>query len=81
MNSIKISAKLYQCRDTAKSFLKEDYKKRLQPYIDHLKHVMKTENIEEIPALIKTSETDFYQSDGMVQLMFMAALVEIIEPS
>jgi hypothetical protein len=81
MNQIQMAAKLYECRDAAKVFLKEEYKERLQPYTHILKEVMKANNLEEIPALLKISKTIHYQENGMAQMMYMAAVVELIEPS
>jgi hypothetical protein len=78
---IKMAAKLYECRDTAKAFFKEQYKEKLQPYTHILKQVMKANNLEEIPALLKISQTEHYQENGMAQMMYMAAVVELIEPS
>lgn len=78
---IKITAKLYKCRDTAKSFFGEKFKEKIMPFQHIIKEVMKANNLEEIPALMKISETQHYQEDGMVQLLYMASLVELIEPS
>ena len=81
---IKIAAKLYECRDTAKSFAKmqkEDYKEMLAPYTHIIKQVMQANKLEEIPALLRISKTNTYKDSGMAQLMFMAATVELIEPS
>ena len=76
-----IVAKLYECRDTAKAFFKDQYKEKLKPYTHILKEVMKANNLKEIPALLKICETQHYQESGMVQMMYMAAVVELIEPS
>jgi len=81
MNKVQMAAKLYECRDTAKGFLRDDYKTRLQPYTQLIKAVMKANSLEEIPALLKISETETYQESGFVQMMFMAAVAELIEPS
>ena len=78
---VKITAKLYECRDTAKSFFRDEYKSKLEPYIHIVKEVMKANNLEEIPALLKISKTNMFQDNGMAQMMFMAAVVELIEPS
>jgi phage I-like protein len=78
---IKLTAKLYDCRDTARAFFKEKYKEKLKPYTHILKQVMKANNLEEIPALLKISETEHYQENGMAQMMYMAAVVELIEPT
>ena len=78
---IKLAAKLYEFRDIAKRFFKDDYKERLQPYTHILKEVMKANNLEELPALLKISKTEHYQGNPMAQMMYMAAVVELIEPS
>lgn len=78
---IKIAAKLYECRDIAKMIYKNEYKEEIQPYIDALKKIMKAKDLQVIPALLLISKTDLYQGSGMTQLMFMAAVVEILEPS
>jgi uncharacterized membrane protein len=78
---IKMASKLYECRDAAKSLLEKDYKERLKPYTHILKEVMKSNNLTEISALLKISKTTHYQENGMTQMMYMAAVVELIEPS
>lgn len=81
---IKMAAKLYECRDTAKSLAKmqgEDYTEMLKPYSEIITKVMKANNLKHIPALLKISETKTYQDSGMAQMLFMAALTELMEPS
>ncbi len=81
---IKITAKLYECRDTAKSLAKmqeKNYVEMLKPYTNIINSVMKANKIKHIQALLKISETQTYQDSGMAQLLFMAALVELMEPS
>jgi len=80
-NPIKMAARLYQCRDTAKRFFRDEYQEKLKPYTHILSAVMKANNLDEIPALLKISETHTYQDNAMGQMMFMAAVVEMIEPS
>lgn len=81
---IKMAAKLYKCRDTAKSLAKmqgDDYKEMLKPYSDIITKVMKANNLKHIPALLKIIETKTYQDSGMAQILFMAALTELMEQS
>jgi len=78
---IKIAAKLYECRDTAKRFFSEKYAERLNPYIHIIKEVMKANQLDELEAILRISKTKTYQEDGMVQMIFLAAVVELIEPS
>lgn len=82
--AIKITAKLYECRDSAKSLAKMkgiDYKEMLQDYIDIIGAVMKKEKLEHIPALLFISKMKTYNENGMTQLLFMAGLCEMMEPS
>lgn len=81
MNIVQMTAKFYECRDTAKEFFKKEYPEKIEPYKNLIKAVMKKNNIEEIPALLEISKTEGYQINGMVQMLFMAAVVELIEPS
>lgn len=41
---------------------------------------MKANTLECIPAILKISQTNMFQDSGMVQLLFFAAAVEIMEP-
>ena len=81
MNQVQTAAKLYECRDTAKRFFRDNYAEKLEPYKDLIQAVMKANDLEEIPALLKISKTHTYQDNPMAQMMFMAATVELIEPS
>ena len=80
-NQFKIALKLYQCRETAKSFFKDEYSKKLEPFINNIKMVMIKENLDEISALLIIGKMPHYQGDGMIQLLYMAAVTELIEPS
>jgi hypothetical protein len=79
LQEIEISQKLYHCRDTAKRFLREEYPVKIKPYTDLIQAVMKANKIDVIPALLMLSKTETYQEDGMQQMMFMAATVELLE--
>lgn len=81
MNQVQMAAKLYECRDTAKRFFREEYAEKLKPYTHIIQAVMKANNLDVIPALLKISKTETYNDNGMTQMLFMAATVELIEPS
>lgn len=78
---VKITAKLYKCRDTAKGLFKEEIKSKLEPYTDIIKKVMEANKEEVLDAVLRISTTKMYQGEPMTQMMFMAAAVELIEPS
>lgn len=81
MLAIELSQKMQKCRDTAKRFFKDEFPQKLKPYTEIIEAVMKSKNVDEIPALLEISKTETYQADGMTQMMFMAATVELIESS
>ena len=81
MNQVQMAVKLYECRDTAKRFFREEYAEKLKPYTQLIQAVMKANKLDVIPALLKISETETYNDNGMTQMLFMAATVELIEPS
>jgi hypothetical protein len=78
---IKITAKLYHVRDTAKRFHGGEFQEKLKPYSHIIKEVMKANNINELKALLRVSNTKHYQENGFAQMMFIASVVEMIEPS
>lgn len=82
--TIKIAAKLYECRDTAKSLAKVkgmDYQAMLLPYRKVIEQQKLTRGLEPLEAILQISKNNSYNEDGMTQLLFMAAAVEIMEPS
>lgn len=76
-----MAARLYECRDTAKRFFREEYKAKLELYTYLIQAVMKANNVDEMSALLIISKTETYQEEPMRQILFMAAVVELIEPS
>lgn len=81
MLALELSQKMQKCRDTAKRFFKDEFPQKLKPYTEIIEAVMKSKNVDEIPALLEISKTETYESNGMAQMMFLAATVELIESS
>lgn len=81
MNQVQIAATLYDCRDTAKRFFREEYKSKLEPYTEIVKKVMKSNNVDEIPALLIISKTETFKENPIGKILFMSAVVELIDPS
>jgi hypothetical protein len=78
---IMITAKLYNCRDTCKRFLRNEFYERIQPYQTVIKKVMEANKVNELQALMTISETKAYNENGMGQMLFISAAVELMEPS
>lgn len=75
-----MAGKIYEYRDIAKKLYNEEYKVKLEPYTHIVKAVMKANNVEEIPALLKISKTEIYQENSISQMMFCAAVTELLDP-
>lgn len=78
---IKIAARLYHVRDTAKRFFREDYLEKLKPYTHILQAVCKANEIDELQALIRCLQLESIAGNGMAQMVMIAAAVEMMEPS
>lgn len=78
---IKMAAKLYQCRDTAKRFFGTEFNERIAPYKRLIEERQKASGRETLECLIDCLNLESIQGNGMAMLMFNAAAVEIIEPS
>lgn len=76
---IKITAKLYQCRDTAKRFFGADFNDRIAPYKHLIMERQKASGKEVLECLVDCLSLQSIQENGMATLMFSAAVVEIIE--
>lgn len=77
---IKLAARLYKCRDTAKSFLGIKYSEKMAVYQKYIKAAMVKHNTDdEITATMKMAKD--VDADGMTVMLLMAACVEMIEPS
>jgi len=78
---IKMAAKLYEMRDTAKRFFGPEYLDKLKPYSDLLKKVMEANKEDELKAAMRLVQIESFADNGMAQLMVFAAAVELVEPS
>jgi len=78
---VKMASKLYQCRDSAKKLFREEYKEKIQWYVDVIKAWQEKHKLDVLQAVLQICNTDSIKDDGMGTMMFMAGAVEIIEPS
>jgi len=79
---IKIAAKLYQCRDTAKRFYKDEFKDKIEPYKECIRKYMMNSGKDELLSVMEICEIDeIKEKGGFAIIMFMAAATELIEPS
>lgn len=78
---IQITAKLYQCQETAQKFYKEEYQDKIKWYKETLNKYAKLNKTDTLKAVISICQKSPIKENGMSIMMFMAAAVEIIEPS
>lgn len=78
---IKIAAKLYQCRETAKNLFRKEFNEKIEPYKKIIAGVAKDKNINELKALTLICEDERISSHGITLIVLMAAAVELIEQS
>jgi len=80
---VKLALKMKECRVAARKLHGENFSKDVEPYITIIQKVQKANKLEVMPALHKiTREEGYWTKLGTVgQMMFLAAAVEIIDPS
>jgi hypothetical protein len=79
---IKLAAKLYQCRDTAKRFYREEFTSKIEPYKDLIKRHMELKQLDELKSAMEICEIpELKGNGGFTIIMILAAAVELMEPS
>lgn len=78
---IKMAAKLYQCRDAAKALYGTEYQHKIKWYIEALNGYAKYIGKDTLSAAIDYCSKPDVSVNGTAVMLFMAAAVEIIEPS
>jgi len=78
---VKIAAKLYQCRDTAKRFFRDEYEAKLKPYKNIIEAHQKKFNLDVLPSVLELCSFESVRDNGMATMLFMAAAVEMVEQS
>jgi uncharacterized membrane protein len=78
---VKIAAKLYQCRDTAKRFFRDEYEAKLKPYKNIIESHQKKFNLDVLPSVLELCSFESVRDNGMATMLFMAAAVEMVEHS
>lgn len=83
MNGIQKAAKLYECRDTARTLLGAEYPAKIAEWKKLVADEAKRTNRNALEAAITLNKrvVDGMPGDGFSMLLIFAAAVEIIEPS
>lgn len=77
MNKVQMAAKLYECRDTARQLLGDQFGTKMEEFGATIKAVAEREGLQLIPAATQLAN----QTTGFTCILILAALVELIEPS
>ena len=75
--AVKMAAKLYECRDTAKRVFGDGYHKRMEAYGQVVKSAANALNCSDIAAATTLAN----KVGGMAAICYLAAVVEMTEPS
>jgi hypothetical protein len=78
---VKLAARLYECRDAAKALYGKEYKAELKWYISRIYDYQKQQKVETLPAVLAICSLPTVKENASTTMLFMAAAVEIIEPS
>jgi hypothetical protein len=76
--AVKMAAKLYECRDTAKRVFGDDYHKRMKAYGQVVKSAANAMGCSDITAAATLANK---VGGGMAAICYLAAVVEMTEPS
>lgn len=80
-DKIIIAAKLYKSQESAKFLHGKDYEEKIKWYKEQLQEISQEKGITILEAVIIACEVPVIQSSGTAIMMFLAAAVEIIEPT
>jgi hypothetical protein len=76
--AVKTTARLYECRDTAKQLLGNKYRERMDAYSQVIKSAANAMECGDLTAAIALAKK---AGGGMATIYYLAAVVEMTEPS
>lgn len=79
INKLRIADKLQHIQKTAKDFYGDSYSEYVKPFRMIIETVMKAKKVAPMEAFIIISETSVYQDKPQNQMLFVAALCDVIE--
>jgi hypothetical protein len=77
MNAVQIAAKLYECRDAARSLLGAHYKRDMDMWAIAIRALAERDKCSDLNAATKMAR----EADGFGAIVVLAACVEMTEPS
>lgn len=74
-----IAAKMHRCRNAAKQLFSQEYKKKVEFYIDVIKMIMAKHKLDVLPAVLKIIEDPTIAGNEIAVMMLMSATLDIID--
>lgn len=78
---VRIAARLYEARDTAKFFLGANYRAKIEPWMGMIKASAKNRNVSELRAAGDLAKDVAVNISGAAAITVLAAYVELVDPS
>lgn len=78
---IRMASRLYECRDSAKFLFGSQFQQKIEWYKAIILKWNKDRKTETLKTVMAICELEVVRGDGVAMMMFLAAAVEIIEPS
>lgn len=75
--AVKMAARLYECRDTARSVFGDSYQQRMEMYGQAVKSAAAALECSDLKAATTLAD----KAGGMAAICYLAAVVEMTEPS
>jgi peptide deformylase len=79
--AVEIAARIYECQEAAKVLFADEYEKKIKWYKNVILRVCKDHSCDTLKAVLFICNMESIKDNGTAVMMFMAAAVEIVEPS
>lgn len=77
--AVRIAAKMYRCRKSAKFLFGDQYSEKVKFYIDTIQKVCKANGVNEIKAILQLCKDKKVAENEVAVMMLMSAALEISE--
>jgi hypothetical protein len=79
--AVEIAARIYECQKAAKILFADKYEEKIKWYKNVILRVCKDRGCDTLKAVLLICNMESVKENGTAVMMFMAAAVEIVEPS
>jgi hypothetical protein len=78
-NILIVAGKLKRCQESARRLYGDEYSEKIKPYIEAVNSFCAACNTEPLKALPELLELPSVKGNGLAEMLFVAAVVDIIE--